>query len=189
RTLSGGRRSAASLINGISGSGSLVIENARISGFDPNVFQIMADASDAGQVSDQVKLNSVVDPLLKGATMAVGSGDFPITLKDGRLQVANTVLNGNGARLAVSGGYDITADQIDMRATLSPAGTMNAFGAGHPEIQVVLSGSPDAPRRTVDVSALSAWLTLRSIDRETKRLEAIERNTQANRAPQPAEPD
>jgi large subunit ribosomal protein L24 len=36
-------------------------------------------------------------------------------------------------------------------------------------------GSPDALDRTVDVAALSSWLAVRAIDRETRRLDSIER--------------
>jgi large subunit ribosomal protein L24 len=66
------------------------------------------------------------------------------------------------------------------------------IGGVHPEIVVLGGGTPDALSRTSDLSALSSWLTLRAVDRETKRLEAIERNTQANRgqeaAPTPPPP-
>jgi large subunit ribosomal protein L24 len=36
-------------------------------------------------------------------------------------------------------------------------------------------GTPDALARTVDVTGLSSWLAVRTIDRETRRLDAIER--------------
>jgi large subunit ribosomal protein L24 len=37
------------------------------------------------------------------------------------------------------------------------------------------AGSPDALDRTIDVAALSSWLAVRAIDRETRRLDSIER--------------
>jgi large subunit ribosomal protein L24 len=37
------------------------------------------------------------------------------------------------------------------------------------------AGPPDALNRTIDVTALSSWLAVRAIDRETRRLDAIER--------------
>ena len=46
---------------------------------------------------------------------------------------------------------------------------------GRPEIQIFAVGSPDALNRTVDVAALSSWLAVRAIDRETRRLDSIER--------------
>ena len=73
----------------------------------------------------------------------------------------------------MSGGYDIPADQADIRASL--ASTAAGAATSRPEIQLFAAGSPDALDRTVDVAALSSWLAVRAIDRETRRLDAIER--------------
>jgi large subunit ribosomal protein L24 len=53
-----------------------------------------------------------------------------------------------------SGGYDIPADQADIRAAL--ALTMALPLTGRPEIQLFAVGTPDALSRTVDVAALSS---------------------------------
>jgi large subunit ribosomal protein L24 len=84
--------------------------------------------------------------------------------------VGATTLDANGVRAIVSGGYDIPADQADIRAALALTMT-----AGRPEIQLFAVGTPDALSRSVDVAALSSWLSVRAIDHETKRLDAIER--------------
>jgi hypothetical protein len=42
---------------------------------------------------------------------------------------------------------------------------------------VVWKGPIAAPRRSIDVSALTGWLTLQSANREAKRLDAIERTS------------
>ena len=84
-----------------------------------------------------------------------------------------TSLDAEVAHAIVSGGYDIPADQADIRATVTSAEGGQA--ASHPEIQVFAAGSPDALNRTVDVAALSSWLAVRAIDRETRRLDSIER--------------
>jgi hypothetical protein len=40
---------------------------------------------------------------------------------------------------------------------------------------MALGGSVAAPARTIDVSALSGWLTLRAVENQAKRLQTIER--------------
>jgi large subunit ribosomal protein L24 len=105
----------------------------------------------------------------------VASAEIPFAIRDGQVRVSNTTLVGEGARLNLSGGYDIGADQLDVRAALAATAT-DAVGLGRPEILVLLFGSPDKPDRSIDVAALSSWLGMRAIDRETKRLDAIERN-------------
>ena len=77
-------------------------------------------------------------------------------------------------RAVISGGYDIPADQADIRAAL--ALTMVLPQRRRPEIQLFAAGTPaTAMSRSVDVAALSSWLAVRAIDHETRRLDAIER--------------
>jgi large subunit ribosomal protein L24 len=83
-------------------------------------------------------------------------------------------------RATVSGGYDIAADQVDIRVALSLTMT-----TGRPEIQLLAVGTPDALRRIVDVAPLSSWLAVRAIDHETRRLDAIERGEPPPAAPPP----
>jgi large subunit ribosomal protein L24 len=107
--------------------------------------------------------------------------EFPFIIRDGRLRVDATTIETQGARAIVSGGYDIPADQADVRASL--ASTVIGSATSRPEIQLFAAGPPDTMSHTVDVTALSSWLAVRKIDRETRRLDAIERGE-----PPPVEP-
>jgi hypothetical protein len=110
--------------------------------------------------------------VLSGGALSVASAQIPFTIRDGRLRVGPTTLDAGGASAVVSGGYDIPADQFDIRAALASASAGQA--AGRPEIIVFAGGTPDALERTVDVASLSSWLAVRAIDRETRRLDSIE---------------
>jgi len=142
-------------------------------GLDPLAFEVAIRASDAGQPTDEAKLKSMVAPVLASGAMLVPAAQIPFTIRDGRLRVGATTLEGDGVRAIVSGGYDIPADQADVRATLSS--TAIGSGSSQPEIQLFLAGPPGALTRSVDVTSLSSWLAVRVIDRETRRLDAIER--------------
>ncbi len=183
-TLASQGRSASALTGAISGSGTVTLEAARIRGLDPRAFEVAIRSSDAGQPTDDVRLRKIVEPALSGGTLLVSMAQIPFTVRDGRLRVGATALEAEGVRAIVSGGYDIPADQADIRATLAAPGA-GAGQASPPEIQIFAAGSPDALDRTVDVAALSSWLAVRAIDRETKRLDSIERGeaTPASIAP------
>jgi hypothetical protein len=112
--------------------------------------------------------------------LSIASAQVPFNIRDGRVRVGATTLDANGVRAIVSGGYDIPADQADVRAALALTTT-----AGRPEIQLFAVGTSDALSRTVDVAALSSWLSVRAIDHETKRLDAIERGEPPPPAPAP----
>jgi large subunit ribosomal protein L24 len=164
----------------------VTIESARISGLDPRAFDVAIRASDTGQATDDIRLRKIVEPALSGGALLVASAQIPFTIRDGRLRVGATALEAEGIRAIVSGGYDIPADQADIRATLTAPG---AGQGAPPEIAIFAAGSPDALDRTVDVAALSSWLAVRAIDRETKRLDSIDRNDVAPASiPRPAQP-
>jgi large subunit ribosomal protein L24 len=187
-TLASQGRSASALIGAISGNGTVTLEAARVSGLDPRAFEVAIRASDAGQPVDDLRLRKLVEPALSGGALLVASAQIPFTIRDGRLRVTATALEADGVRAIVSGGYDIPADQTDVRATLTAPGA-GAGQASPPEIAIFAAGSPDALDRTVDVAALSSWLAVRAIDRETRRLDSIERGEAAPASiPPPAQP-
>ena len=186
-TLTSQGRSASALAGAMSGNGTVTLEAARIAGLDPRAFEVAIRASDTGQATDDARLRKIVEPALSGGALLVSSAQIPFTIHDGRLRVSATTLDGEGVRAIVSGGYDIPADQADLRAGLTAPGAA-AGQASAPEIAIFAAGTPDALSRTVDVAALSSWLAVRAIDRETKRLDSIERGEASPASIQPAQP-
>ncbi|MBA4035577.1 MAG: hypothetical protein C0480_13390 [Bradyrhizobium sp.] len=169
-TLTSQGRSASALAGALSGSGTLTLEQAKFAGLDLRAFEVAVRASDGGQVKDDTRLKQIVEPALLAGVLAIPSAQIPFTIRDGRLRVGATTLDATGVRAIVSGGYDIPADQADIRAAISLTAT-----TGRPEIQLFAAGTPDALTRSVDVTGLSSWLSVRAIDYETRRLDAIER--------------
>ncbi|MBR0960336.1 AsmA family protein [Bradyrhizobium japonicum] len=166
-------RSVAALTGALAGNGTVTLESAEIAGLNPRAFEIAIRASDGGQVNDDNRLRQLVEPALSAGRIAVPSAQIPFTIRDGRLRVGATPLEAKNARAIVSGGYDIPADQADIRASLTPI--MTGLSGAPPEIQLFAAGPPDRLSRTIDLAPLSSWLAVRTIDRETRRLDAIER--------------
>ncbi len=172
-TLSSEGRSVSALTGALSGSGTVTLESAKVTGLDPRAFDAAIRASDSGQATDDIRLRRIVEAVLSAGALSVKSAQIPFNIRDGRLRVDATTLDAQGARAIISGGFDIPADQADIRAIL--ASTAVGQATGGPEIQLFAVGSPDAFNRIVDVATLSSWLAVRAIDRETRRLDAIER--------------
>ncbi len=166
-------RSVAALSGALAGNGTVTLEQAEIAGLNPRAFEIAIRASDGGQVPDDTRLRQLVEPVLSAGALSIGSAQIPFTIRDGRLRVGATTLEAKNARAIVSGGYDIPADQADIRASLTPI--MVGLSGSPPEIQLFAAGPPEKLNRTIDLTPLSSWLAVRTIDRETKRLDAIER--------------
>ncbi len=166
-------RSVQALTSAFAGNGTVTLDGVSIPGLDPRAFDVALRAFDAGQITDDVKLRQIVEPLLTTGSLAVASAQIPFVIRDGRLRVSATTLDAKDARAIVSGGYDIPADQADIRASLITTTIGNE--SSRPEIQLFVVGTPDGLQRSVDVTSLSSWLAVRAIDRETRRLDAIAR--------------
>jgi large subunit ribosomal protein L24 len=186
-TLTSQGRSASAMTGALSGSGTVTLESARIAGLDPRAFDVAIRASDIGQATDDARLRQIVDPVLSAGALTVKSAQIPFSIGDGRLRVGATTLESDAARAIISGGYDIPADQADIRVTLTSITTGQA--TSRPEIQLFAAGSPDALNRSVDVASLSSFLAVRAIDRETRRLDSIERGEPPPPPPAAAAPD
>uniref|UniRef100_Q07PP9 AsmA family protein n=1 Tax=Rhodopseudomonas palustris (strain BisA53) TaxID=316055 RepID=Q07PP9_RHOP5 len=186
-TLAGAGRSAAAVVANLSGGGLVSIEQGRIAGLDPKAFEAAIHAAEGGQPIDDVKLGRIVEPVLAQGALKLAKAQIPFSIDQGRLRVSPTPLDGEGARIVVSGGYDIAADQADLRAVMSVAGP--ASGLFRPELQVWATGTPDALQRQIDVAALASWLATRRIDSEIQRLQTIEQSeTPTLVPPQPLGP-
>ncbi|MGJ4943400.1 AsmA-like C-terminal region-containing protein [Bradyrhizobium sp. HKCCYLS1011] len=166
-------RSLQALTSALSGNGTVTLDGASIPGLDPRAFDVALRAFDAGQITDDVKLRQIIEPPLTAGSLAVASAQIPFVIRDGRMRVSATTLEAKDARAIVSGGYDIPADQADIRASLITTVIGNANS--RPEIGLFAAGTPDGLSRSVDVTSLSSWLAVRAIDRETRRLDAIAR--------------
>jgi hypothetical protein len=184
-TLASQGRSASALTGALSGGGTVTLESAEIAGLDPRAFDTAIRASDSGQPTDDIRLRRIVEPVLSAGALSVKSAQIPFDIRDGRLRVGATALDADGAHAIISGGYDIPADQAEIRAVLAST----AAALSRPEIQLFAVGSPDGLYRTIDVAALSSWLAVRAIDRETRRLDSIERGEPPSSIGQPSAPD
>src|SRR5205807_8473062 len=144
-------RSVAALAGALSGSGTVTLESASIPGLDPRAFEVAVRASDAGQITDDNKLKQIVAPVLAAGNLPVATAQIPFNIRDGRLRIDATTLDAGNAHVIVSGGYDMLADQADVRVSLS----VNSIGSAssRPEIQLFAAGTPDALNPTLDVTS------------------------------------
>ncbi|HBY26315.1 MAG TPA: hypothetical protein DEH75_07180, partial [Bradyrhizobium sp.] len=147
-------RSASALSGALSGSGTVTLDGLNLPGLDPRAFDVAIRASDSGQATDDTRLRQIVEPALAAGPLSVASAQIPFNIRDGRIRVGATTLAANGANVILSGGYDIPADQADIRAAL--ASTQVGTANSRPEIQLLAVGTPDGLSRSIDIAALSS---------------------------------
>lgn len=174
--VTGSGRSPATLIGSLQGSGKLVLTQAQFAGFDPRAFAAVIRAVDQGLPTDNAKVEGVAAKALDSGQFAMSKIEGDVAINAGQLRLSNTKVNAEGADLAVSGSVDLTTGTLDARLVLTGA---EAAAGTRPDIFVALHGPITAPGKTLDVSGLTGWLTLRAIDLQSKKLEAIESEPKA----------
>jgi large subunit ribosomal protein L24 len=164
--------SPATLIGALSGTGTVSVEGAQFPGFDPAAIDAAIGAVDRGLPVDSPKVSDTVTAALEAGKLSVPSATGTITISSGRARITSLIPSVQGVDVAANALVDLVEQNLDARATLT--GAQKTASGGRPEVSVVFKGPINAPRRSTDLSAFVGWLTLRSVERETKRLEEIQ---------------
>lgn len=175
--------SPATLMGALSGSGTVTLTDGQIAGFDPKAFDVVIRAADQGLPVDAGRVRDIVAPALERGSLGVPRADGVFTVAAGQVRFSNLALHGAGADLSLSGSIDLAERLIDARLTLAGPAAADMSGAGRPDLRLVLRGPIAAPKRTIEVATLAAWLTLRSVERQTRRIDAIEAEAREHLGP------
>jgi large subunit ribosomal protein L24 len=181
--------SPAALVGAFDGSGTITLEDAALGWLDPRAFGAAVKLADQSASLDAAKVRDVVTTVLDGGALGVPRLDAAVTISAGQARVARTKVPAQGADLTLSGGANLGDGTLDARLTLTGPNFSEGTTATRPDLVVLVKGPILTPKRTVDVSAFSGWLMLRSVERQAKRIEAIEaerREAAAREVEQPA---
>jgi large subunit ribosomal protein L24 len=171
-------RSPATLIGSLAGTGTVSLAGADIAGFDPDAFNAVIREVGEETTIDAAKVRDLMAAALDRGSLRVERADAAFTIAAGDVRLSTAILHGEGADLNAIGHFNLADRKLDARLTVSAPAPAGSSG-GRPEVYVTVRGPLGATQRAVDATTLSAWLTLRAVDREARRIDALE----AGRAP------
>lgn len=175
-------RTPRALVGSLNGSGTLTLQHARIAALDPKVFATAMHSVDQGLPIDAPRVRDIAGRALDAGPLAVAQAEATLSIATGVARIDTFNARTDGAELTALGSYDFSDSRMDVRLAMAgPAAGMSL----QPEIVVLLKGPAAAPERVLDVSSLTGWLALRSVDRQTKKIEAIEQGRPAEAPAQP----
>ena len=182
--LEGVGRSPLALIGSLSGNGLVSLSRAQFASLNAKVFETATRAVDQGVALDMKKISEIATGALESGALAVPSAEGVITIAHGQIRLTNLVTRAEGADLTVTGSLDLLEQNLSARLALAA----NEASGDQPVVSISLSGPLANPKRTVDVSALTAWLTLRAVEQQSKQLEAMEAKRRAATREEPRTP-
>ena len=162
---------AAAVVASLSGSGAVSIEHVQMAGVDPRAIEIASRAFERGTAVTPARIGDMVGRMMNQGLLDLPWVTAPLSVTGGRIRLGKLVTPPQSNELAATGSFDLMDSTLDARLTVS---ALSEAGQ-RPEVSVVLKGPAGAVGRTIDVSALTNYLTLRSADRETKQIEAAQR--------------
>ncbi|HEY6023705.1 MAG TPA: AsmA-like C-terminal region-containing protein [Pseudolabrys sp.] len=172
--------SPVALIGSLKGSGKIVLTDGQIAGLDPRAFDVAIRAVDQGGAPIESRhVSDLVNKSLESGQLSVKRAEAAVDIASGQLRIDKPTIESRDATLSAAGTVDLTDGSIDARLALS--GRSEVAGA-RPDIFVVLKGPMAEPSRSVDMSALVSWLTLRAVEDQAKRLRTIESTPPQQRA-------
>jgi large subunit ribosomal protein L24 len=172
--------SPAAFIGSLAGSGRIALDEARLTGLNPRVFDAVIRAVEIGISTDANRIREFVTSSLDNGHLPVAHAEAALSITGGQLRLVDAVTRTAGADLAVTANVDLANATLDALLTLT--GAPPAPDAVRPVVEVALKGPLGAPKRSIDSTALASWLALRAVEQQSRRLDAMERS----RAPEPA---
>jgi large subunit ribosomal protein L24 len=159
-------------VGSLAGAGTVSLRDGRLAALDPRTFDAVMRAVDGGMPIESERIKNVAAAALDSGQLAVPALEGAVTISAGQVRLANVVTRAEGASVALTGNLDLTEGMLDARIVLS--GLAATGDARRPDIFITLSGPMTTPSRSLDVAALSGWLTLRKIEQQAKEVEALE---------------
>ena len=169
--LEGTGLSPVALVGSLKGVVKINLADGQIAGLDPHVFDAVNSAVDQGLNIDNSRISDFVNKSLEKGQLSLVRAESTMDATAGQIRFKDVSIVSKDAALSAAGTLDLTDGSINVRLALSGSG--EAAGA-RPTILLALLGPFTAPTRSIDVSALTGWLTLRAVENQTKRLRAIE---------------
>ncbi len=180
--IEGAGLSPVALIGSLRGSGRIALNKSQFARLDPRAFDVVTRAVDNGLAIDGPQISSVVGKALESGQLSVSHLDGAIAIGAGQVRLGDAKAHGENADVSVTGTVDLTNGTIDARLVLSGG---SEVGGTRPDIFMALKGPLAEPARAVDISALTGWLTLRSLENKSKQLRAIESSAPPAAQPPP----
>jgi large subunit ribosomal protein L24 len=168
-------RSPAAFVGSLAGYGTVTLERGEIAGLNPGVFDTVRRAVELGVPIDGSRIREFVTGVLDGARVPLARATTSVRINAGHAQFGDIAIQAGGADVQAVAGIDLTNATLDALLTLTGPSATALPDRMRPAVLVALKGPALAPHRTVDTSLLTRWLTMLTVEQQSKQLDVMER--------------
>jgi hypothetical protein len=169
-------RSPAALIEGLAGAGAVKFSGAALTHSDPGALdRVVARSQSPDAQLDETNIAYAFGNELAKGSFSIPDGSTPIALSAGVMKIGPIAIIAPRQTATLRGDFDLARITLETKLAVSmPASDLKFWSGPPPNASVDVQNALDAPRRAVDVSALSAGLAAQAIARETDRIANLE---------------
>jgi uncharacterized protein involved in outer membrane biogenesis len=178
-TAGGAGETAARLMNGFAGSGSIELASFQLNGVSPTALGETAilgsqDGLKQNESLNPDKLRQKLDADFKTGSWPIGNIQIPLSITGGVIRLALPDSQIGTALLTPRLAIDLRQLQIDARALVRMSQRPHGWVGDTPQANVTWIGPLRAPVRHVETGTLANAFAQRSLEREIERIEAFE---------------
>lgn len=170
-------RSPAMLIDGLAGEGTAKLATVTFPRSDPGALdRTVATAQDPEAPLDETNVAFSFGAALDRGALTLPDGSAPLALNAGAIKLGPLAIPHASGSALFSATLDLRRMTMETRLQLSSPADKLMFWSGPPPgaVVTVADALDGAPRRKLDVSALSAGLATQAIARESERIANLE---------------
>lgn len=167
-------RSIAGIVSGLSGGGTIRVENGEIRGLNPDAFALVIRAVDAGLDLDDAAIREAFSSHLDAGRLPFAALEANASIAGGVVRISNARVDNADTTLFGNAQVDLEklALQSDFSLKVDPG--EEAVTGAEAQVGLVFSGALDDPGRSIDIAPFTAFLTLRAFEEEVRRVEELQ---------------
>ena len=171
----GNGNSVADLIQSVTGTGSMTLEDVTAQRMDTSSIDLGQFAPSSDPTSLEADLATLLASQLDSGPLQIDRTSTPLDIIAGAIRIPDIVFDTASARTVASGTLDFASWQLRSGWEITPGGS----GSTTPAFEVSFAGPLGTPSRTIDTSALAAWMSLRQVERQLQEVEAQNQELEA----------
>jgi uncharacterized protein involved in outer membrane biogenesis len=165
------------IASSLNGSGEIRLGETSVRGLNLAILAPLLAATDPMQ--DQInagKVHPIVETLLNNGEAKLPPTGIPFNITDGMLRVQNVSVVNELARVTGNAQIELPQDRISATLGIELNPGAEALPGAEPALRINFSGMLPSPGKTLDVTDITGYLSLRAFERERRRVERLQAN-------------
>ena len=173
----GSGKSTLALVNAMTGSGAISFSDLAIKGIRTNGLPEIFKAVDRGKDFriSAASVAPIARKAVEGGELQAGDLSVPFAVTSGKLRVSDVEMSDANASVTGEATVDLARTTLDASLVLAFRPGEDAIsGGGTPAVTLRYAGALAHPRRTIDATELSNYLSLRSYEIQRRKVELLQ---------------